>query len=111
VWGLSLGVYRLVEVGDAGTALSLAVGERLMVALPGNPSTGYTWEVQAEPSVVRAVPGLGFLGDTTMIGAGGIFYFRYLAAAPGEDTLVLVYRRPWEPTPSDKTFALGVVVR
>ena len=88
--GLSLGVYRLVEEGDAGTALSLAVGERLMVALPGNPSTGYTWEAQAEPSMVGAVAGLDFLGDSTTIGAGGLFYFRYLATAPGENTLALV---------------------
>jgi len=44
VCGLGLRVYRLVTNEDDGARLALRLGDRLMVALAGNATTGFQWE-------------------------------------------------------------------
>lgn len=86
---------------------------RLMVALPGNPTTGYEWEIESEPStaIVKGIEGTNYRPTSTLIGGGGIFYFRYEAAEVGAGNLTLAYRRPWEALPPEQTFAITVEVR
>ncbi|MCX7751140.1 MAG: protease inhibitor I42 family protein [Candidatus Bipolaricaulota bacterium] len=109
VCGIGLRVYRLVEEGD-GPTVSLRVGENLMVALPGNPTTGYRWEVREEPACLGRVPGPEYRSASDLIGGGGTFFFRYKAVTPGAGSLQLVYRRPWEDLPPLHTFSLRVHV-
>ncbi|MGC9530499.1 MAG: protease inhibitor I42 family protein [Candidatus Bipolaricaulaceae bacterium] len=109
--GISLHVYRLVDEEDEGARLWLQVGESLMVALPGNPTTGYEWEVEGEPAFLALVPGVEYRADSGLLGAGGVFYFRYRAEEAGEGQLTFAYRRPWEAAPPERTFAVTVVVR
>lgn len=112
VCGVSLFVYRLVDETASGQQMILREGERLMIALPGNPTTGYEWEVENEPTeIVRRIDGPGYRSSSTLIGAGGTFYFRYETINSGQGELTLVYRRPWEALPPENTFFLAVVVR
>lgn len=110
VCGMGLRVYRLVEEGD-GPTVSLRVGEYLLVALPGNPTTGYDWEVKETPAFLSPVEGPGYRPSSGLIGAGGMFYWRYEAVASGQGTLTLAYRRPWEDVPPLQTFSLNINVR
>ncbi len=111
VCGLSLSVFRLVEEGNDGGQVTLVMGERLMVVLPGNPTTGYEWEVEEEPRFLARVDGVAYRASSDLVGAGGAFYFRYSAEDVGEARLAFAYRRPWEALPAERTFAITVTVR
>lgn len=99
-----------LDIGGGGSAsvtvvgsgeVTLREGGELKVALPANPSTGYTWEVSGAPdpavleqvgeSVYEASP-----TDTMVVGSGGTMTFVFRAVGVGTSTLELVYLRPWE---------------
>ncbi|HPD06946.1 MAG TPA: protease inhibitor I42 family protein [Candidatus Bipolaricaulis sp.] len=111
VCGIGLALYRWVDERDEGTTASLNVGERLLIALPGNPTTGYGWEAVEEPAFLARLEGLPYRADSRLIGAGGVFYFRYQATETGEGNLSFAYRRSWETAPPENTFTLTVIVR
>ncbi len=111
VCGIGLTVYRLLDESDADASISLREGEHLLIALAGNPTTGFGWEVQAEPAFLTPVEGLEYRPSSDLTGAGGTFYFRYEATTAGMGMLSLVYRRPWETVPPEQTFTLQVIVR
>ena len=111
VCGLGLRVYRLLTEEDDRAIVELQEGELFMVALPGNPTTGYQWAPEVEPGFLDRVAGVDYLPSTALIGGGGTFYFRYRAQAPGAGELSLVYRRPWESVPPEKIFSITVIVR
>ncbi len=105
VCGISLAVYRLVEKGDSGETLVLKRGDKLMVVLPGNPTTGYSWEPVEVPGFLKPIEGVEYVPLTDLAGGGDIFCFRYLVEAPGKGTLSFAYRRPWEEEPIE-TFSV-----
>lgn len=79
--------------GDAGGTLEIEAGDRLVLALPENPGTGYTWEVESLPSGARVIeehyeqpPGAG-------IGATSEHVF--VVEASGGGTLRLRHGQPW----------------
>ena len=113
VCGIGLRVYRLVEEDNAGSSVSLRVGEHLMVALPGNPTTGFEWEPVEKPAALTRLPGVDYRPrpGPIVFGGGGTFYFRYRATAPGAGDLSFAYRRPWEAAPPGRTFSILVTVR
>jgi len=111
VCGIGLSIYRLVDEADKDGRVTLRLGERLMVTLSGNPTTGYGWEVEDEPATLARVEGVAYRPGSTLIGAGGTFYFRYEATKTGEGQLTFAYRRPWEALPPEQTFAITVIVR
>lgn len=111
VCGIGLVLYRLVEEGDEAATVTLRGGERLLIALPGNPTTGYAWEVVEEPAFLARVEGLDYLPDSTLLGGGGTFFFRYEATEAGEGELSFAYRRPWEALPPEQTFSVTIAVQ
>jgi inhibitor of cysteine peptidase len=85
---------RLLGAGDAGRSLELAPGDRLVVALPETPGSGYVWEVEELPAggtVVEdrrdAAEGAGIGGATTRV---------FVLDAPGPGRVALRRLRPWE---------------
>lgn len=103
---------RLTEA-DAGRAVDLAVGDRLEIALPGNPTTGFQWEIGAlDHAVVRPLGQPHFAPSSTAIGAGGVVTLRFEAVAPGTATVRLDYRRPFEKdVPPARTFSATATVK
>jgi len=79
-----------------GTRQRLIVGDVLELRLPGNPTTGYTWQVTALPSQLQQQGEPVHRSGSQMLGAGGITSFMFRTTTPGDTTLELVYRRPWE---------------
>ncbi|HJV67255.1 MAG TPA: protease inhibitor I42 family protein [Geomonas sp.] len=80
-----------------GSTVSLRRGQRLIVSLPGNPTTGFVWEELpgAAPVLIRqGEPSYTTKG--TALGAGGLYRFSYLAQETGQVPLRFVYRRPFE---------------
>lgn len=111
VCGISLTVYKLVDETGNGGRVTLRVGEKLMIVLPGNPTTGYEWAATEELVFLTRLGGAAYRPGSGLIGGGGIFYFRYEAKEPGEGQLSFAYRRPWESGPPEKTFSITVIAR
>lgn len=100
--GWTSGAQLDLNEGDNHKEILLKRGDLLVVHLPSNGSTGYSW------SVVNSLPGkLQGLGKPTLqqsnksggrslIGAGGIEAWRFRAVVPGQTTLTFSYARAWE---------------
>ena len=96
--------------------VTVVLGQVFTVTLESNPSTGYRWEwVGHQDSIVEQMGESQFkpreTGDPPLVGAGGWESFDFKAVHPGQMTLKLVYRRPWEEGVEPlKTFSLQVTV-
>jgi inhibitor of cysteine peptidase len=97
---------------DAGSAVVMKVGDTLEIALEGNPTTGYTWELAPGSATLLAAQGSAdFKPDSKLIGSGGIVTLRFTAVQPGEGSLQLIYHRTFEPkVPPLKTFGIRLEV-
>lgn len=105
------------NLGDEGKQIELLQGQTLLVKLESNITTGYSWEVTQAPGPVLQQQGEAEYqqpdtGKTPLVGAGGTQIFRFKASAPGQVTLNMAYRRPWETGVAPaKTFTLKVTVK
>ena len=81
------------------------------IALPANPTTGYTWEVTQTEELFeitheyqQGTPGSGAASEAdaaegeaeTLVGAGGTEVFTLTPKAKGETEVTLAYAREWE---------------
>lgn len=86
-----------LDESDAGKSVALKVGDELKITLEGNPSTGYQWEaLPAEGAVLETVGEPEFQAESEQLGAPGRVTLTLEAVAAGQQTLQLVYHRPWE---------------
>ena len=105
-----------VTGADMGRHIDLRMNQEMELRLEANPTTGYRWQViHAAPAVLdvlaeeRHAPAPSAPG---VVGGGGTMTWRFRAARAGQDSLELVYRRPWEPeSASAQTFKCEVTVR
>jgi inhibitor of cysteine peptidase len=88
----------ILEQPDSGSDIFLAQGDQLLVRLPANPSTGYSWVLAGNaPSVLRPVGEPKYEGPAkAMPGAGGTQTFEFRVVGGGGAFLDFVYRRPSE---------------
>ncbi len=115
VCGIALRVYRLLTEEDHGTTVELRQGDRLMVALAGNATTGFQWDntLLYEYAVLRETREPEYRAKPnpqTMVGYGGAFLFRYVAIAPGPQSFHFVYHRPWESVQPQQVFEFDAEV-
>jgi inhibitor of cysteine peptidase len=99
---------------DSGRTLRLIAGEELLVALPGNPSTGYGWTAEYAPALLEQIGREEFSRNDApdrMVGVGGVFTWRFRARAGGSGVVRFFYARPWEKgIPPARTVEYRVVV-
>ena len=102
-----------LSMADNGRQLPLTVGEKLIIRLPGNPTTGYGWFVQTCDSTFLHQPDdPAYTSDSNLLGAGGQYTFTFDTTAPGKTTLTLVYHRPWKKDkPPEKTFSIHLDIQ
>lgn len=91
----------VLDEEDNRGSVELNPGQMLVVSLPSNPTTGYSWEIAGcDEAVVKQVGEAEFAivddGDPPPLGRGGMETFRLEAVGSGQTTLTLVYHRPWE---------------
>ncbi|MGK8500744.1 protease inhibitor I42 family protein [Nocardia asiatica] len=105
-----------VSAADAGQQRLLPVGQRLVVALPANPSTGYSWSIaRIDSSVVKQDGAADYEPDSAepvAPGAGGTAVWNFVGIAAGVTSLQMEYTRPWDQglAPA-RTFSLTIEVR
>jgi len=98
---------------DNGSTVQLRNGEKLVIELAGNPTTGYSWEaVLPDDSIVKQIGQAEFTPESSKLGAGGTVVLNFQAVATGEQNLQLVYHRPFESDVAPiHSFTVKVVVR
>lgn len=100
---------------DDGRHLDVRDGDIIVVKLKANRASGFGW-VMADSTgdvLVRAgnpayVPNATKNGK---VGSGGIETWRFRAVHPGDQTMRLEYRRPWERNIPERTMRFSVTVK
>ena len=122
-FGLMLGVFGNTEntlVGvsmklnekDSGKTVEMLVGDELEVVLPGNPTTGYAWELILLDSNILKPEKTEFFANNKTMGSGGVEIIKFHAIAAGKSELKLIFHRSFEPNvPPLKTFETTVIVK
>ncbi len=110
---VALRAYRLISELDDGARVTLRQGDRLMVLLAGNPTTGYSWSnaLVYEYASLRESEEVEYRSNSALMGAGGYFLFRYWAVDVGDQAFRFEYERPWESVDPIMTVSLSVDVR
>ena len=103
-----------VTSADNGKQLNVNVGEQIVVALNGNPTTGYTWEAKdLDTSMIQQVGSTGFKSNNPgLVGSGGIQTLTFKTLKTGTTNLTLVYHRSWETNVDPlHTFAITLIIK
>jgi inhibitor of cysteine peptidase len=101
---------RTVTFAQSGSAIDLRVGDTLLVALEGNPTTGFDWALVGSASPALDLAERSFAPSSTALGAAGTVTYRFKAVAQGSTDLVMNYSRSFESVPPERTFKLTVRV-
>ncbi|GAK61400.1 secreted protein-like protein [Candidatus Vecturithrix granuli] len=102
-----------LDEAKSGSIVEMTAGDVFVIVLEGNPTTGYTWELDTlDATIVQQIGEAEFTPESDAIGSGGKFTFRFQAISAGQSFLKLLYHRPWEQgTPPLNTFELMVIVK
>jgi predicted secreted protein len=84
----------ILNEGDNGRTVELSVGSILTVRLQENPTTGYSWSVEAANGLEKV--GDSFEAGGAAIGAAGVRVLQFRATRPGSHELRLKNWREWE---------------
>ena len=106
-------VKTLTEV-NRYAKVDLSGGEKLIVTLPCNPSTGYTWVLGSKDDPRFHLDGKPVYtpDDAKLIGGGGTMTFTFLALSAGDVEVELQYRRPFEKgRDPEKTFSFTARIK
>jgi inhibitor of cysteine peptidase len=95
---------------DTGATLQMRVGQTLLIQLPANPTTGYTWTVNGSVAPLTKSGKTNYAANSSAMGAGGTQSLTFYAENTGTATITLDYRRPWENDPPAKTFTVTFTV-
>ena len=97
---------------DAGSLLELRVGDILEVTLPGNPTTGFQWEVsEINSAILEPIGEPKFEPSSNAVGSGGNVTLRFEAVGMGQAELKLIHHRPFEENvPPMQTFDVTITV-
>jgi inhibitor of cysteine peptidase len=108
--------FQTLTERDNGRHISVPVGEVLVVQLPGNPTTGFSWQARtAADSVLESMGEPTYIQNPArlgMTGVGGTESWQFKAVKAGSETLRLEYVRSWETnTAPAKVITFDLVVR
>jgi inhibitor of cysteine peptidase len=103
----------LVTEQDSDSTIELRSGDVLELVLDGNPTTGFTWEMDpVDTGVLLQISEPEFKPDTNLTGSEGKFTWRFEAVNSGQTLLRLVYHRPFEQgVPPARIFEATIMVR
>jgi inhibitor of cysteine peptidase len=109
-WGDDAPASNAPAVYHQGDSIAVANGTEFVIALPANPSTGYSWTAGDDHDV--AFVSSRQLAGENQPGAAGTQELTFRATSTGMSTLELAYARPFEPdVPPVKTAQFPVTVR
>ena len=96
---------------DNGSQIELQADQTLVIGMEGNPTTGYSWEVEeVDEAVLRQVGEAEFEPESDAVGSGGVQILRFEAVNSGQTDPELVYHRSWEDEEPLETFSIQVTI-
>ena len=107
---------EVLTLDNNGSTISVKVGDTVKLALDGNITTGYSWEVvkiNSEFILQEEKRYKSYETAQPVEGIGGTFSFTFRALKVGETVLELDYIRPWEKEDVrkvEKTFLLNIKI-
>ena len=103
---------RNLTEADNGRSIELKVGDVLEVTLPGNPTTGFQWEVDSvDSAILRQIGEPEFKPSNNAVGSGGNFTLRFEAVGTGQTELKMIHHRSFEENvPPIQTFEVTITV-
>ena len=102
---------KILTQKDNGAAVTVTLKSRLMIRLPTQAGTGFSWTLKATNSLLRLVRRYEEAPPQMLPGGTETEVFVFAPIASGTDQLELDYRRPWEHgVPPAKVFRLTVTV-
>ncbi len=100
-----------VTEADDGKEVTLPLGGELLVKLPAQLGSGFSWQAPASEILARRGSSIEPLGPS-MPGAAELQVFRYSATQQGTTTMIFEYRQPWlKDQPAKRIYRLQVHVR
>lgn len=88
-----------LKQSDSGQTVMLDKGQKAVIRLPENPTTGYGWEFEVEPKkqkTIMVISSKFIAGNSDLIGAGGVREYKFKAQKAGKIVIHGYYVRPWE---------------
>ena len=96
-----------------GKNVTVSVDEVFRVALPENPSTGYSWDIKTTDGLVRLSDKYTPLDSSGLrVGVGGTHTWEFRGTKAGSETITGAYRQLWNDSGvAQETYALYVKVK
>ena len=93
--------------------LSVARDTTFTIALKGNASTGFSWNIRDLDTTKLCISGQSrFIGRDTIPGTSGTFYLDFKPVKKGVSTVRLIYSREWETDiPPEDSFSITIRVK
>ncbi|GLV54741.1 hypothetical protein KDH_15880 [Dictyobacter sp. S3.2.2.5] len=112
----SAGAPVTLTQANNGSLVTVAPNTLIVVRLPSNASTGYSWSVAPPLSPLLRFQGQHYIAPTPTVpprvGAPGTEEFTFLAQSLGTAQLRLVYKHPWETMqPPAQTFSVTIHIQ
>jgi inhibitor of cysteine peptidase len=98
----ALGALNAASFGAEGVDRRMKPGEAFSISYDENPSTGYSWRIDASASAgldCISIADGGHAPGASRPGAPGTHLWTVRALKPGRAAIQFVYQRPWEPAP------------
>jgi inhibitor of cysteine peptidase len=89
-------------------------GEAFVIELAANPSTGFNWELvkPLDKELLELTKTEYSGGNPALVGSGCSQEWKFMPLKPGETSIYLQYRRPWEKgIPAAKTAEFEVTIK
>jgi len=110
-----LAAQKIATKDDDEKIITLNVGDKLVIKLPGNYTTGYQWVVKKgyDMEIIEQSGDGKYKPDTTdRVGAPGTAEFTFKAIGSGRTELELVYIRTWEKDVKPETdYEITIIVK
>ncbi len=104
----------LTEADDSRN-IDMRDGEIIVVKLKANRASGFAWVmVDSTGDVLVRAGNPSYVANASTngkVGSGGVETWRFRAVRPGEQTMRLEYRRPWERNVPERKFRFSVTVK
>ena len=112
------GTIRL-DASANGSTITVAPGTPIVLELPSNPTTGYSWTVTSLPDAGHVSLDSPIEGVYTatpvgsgVVGSGGVQSWDLHATKAGTTSIALAYARPWESgVPPVEAFSVTFAVQ
>jgi inhibitor of cysteine peptidase len=84
-----------INLDDNGSKITIADGDMIVIELPENPTTGYTWIPKNSKAEQITEKSNNYILTNTGIGSGGLRTFEFIMKKGEEGSIILENMQKW----------------